>query len=311
MTMLPGLTAALIFVALLSRRESNGKLAWLAMALLLASFAAPWMMRFRAGMGTRSAEIPGGGSPVGREQPLGSPYSGELVFVDGGFVRLADPLIREQGGDLASGAIEEGWQKRLLASMTTAIKGGEEQVLMIFSRQGCPWCDRLVPVLQRAILSRAGGSEDPETSETPGFGDDEESVPAVGGELDEDSDTAAAAPALAPAAAQAFALPGHGSGGLAFLGAALQGPVPASAGGLVFAPLRVFIFDAGEFPYLAQTFRVEAFPTIIAWGAPGVTPMAAQGYLDDENLDQLLKTVAVATPGKGGRAGRKRWGLFR
>jgi len=275
MTMLPGLTAALIFVALLSRRESNGKLAWLAMALLLVSFAAPWMMRLRAGMGTRSAEIPGGGSLVGREQPLGSPHSGELVFVDGSFTLLADPLIREQGGDLASGPIEEGWQKRLLASMTTAIKGGEEQVLMIFSRQGCPWCVRQEPVLRRAIQRRAG------------VGDADEEAP------DEEAYAAAAFVPL---------------GRAAIMG---DGPVPARSGGLLFAPLRVFIFDTGEFPGLAQSFGIEALPTTVAWGPPGVVPSAAKGYLDEENFDTLLRAMATAEPQGAGGEKKKRRGLFR
>merc|ERR1719401_3102883 len=271
MTMIPGLTAALIGVALWTRRESSGKLAWLALALLCASCAAPWMLKLRASGGSGARNEMGLGAAVGRQQPVGTPYSGELVFTDGGFARLADPLLREQGGDLASGIVEEGWQKRLLASMSDAIKGGQEQVLMVFSRQGCPWCDRLVPVLQNAIQRRAGNEELDALDD--------------GGEH------------MAPEAT-------------AFVGASM-GPLPAGAGGLVFAPLRVFIFDAAEFPYLAQTFRVEAFPTLVAWGAPGVTPMAAQGYLDSANLDRLLEAVATAKPGKGGRGGRKRRGLFR
>lgn len=47
---------------------------------------------------------------------------------------------------------------------------------------------------------------------------------------------------------------------------------------------------------MAQAFNVEAFPTLIAWGLPGVPPLASQGFLDDENLEQLLTTVASSEP---------------
>ncbi|CAE8625425.1 unnamed protein product, partial [Polarella glacialis] len=133
-----------------------------------------------------------------------------------------------------------------------------------------------LPVLQRAIAKRSGkdGGEDLGDAEAP---------------------------------APAFLLPGAES-----RAAVGMGGVPPVGGGLMFAPLRVFIFDAEEFPYFAQTFKVEAFPTTIAWGPPGVTPMAAQGYLDDQNFDQLLKTVAMGGPSKGAAGGKKkRRGLFR
>ena len=54
--------------------------------------------------------------------------------------------------------------------------------------------------------------------------------------------------------------------------------------------------EAEEFPSVAQAFNVEAFPTLIAWGLPGVPPLASQGFLDDESLEQLLTTVASSEP---------------
>merc|ERR1719356_382071 len=131
----------------------------------------------------------------------------------------------------------QDWQKRLLGEMTAAIRQGQEQVLMVFSREGCPWCDRQLPVLERAIKGRGGG--------------------------------------------------------------------------VLFAPLRVFVFDAGEFPSMAQSFNVRAFPTTMAWGAPGVAPMVSQGYLDDANLDKLLRAVAQATPEGPTTEKKKKRGLFR
>merc|ERR1712083_969833 len=36
-----------------------------------------------------------------------------------------------------------------------------EQGVMVFSRQGCPWCDRLLPVLRNNILRRLDSSSAP------------------------------------------------------------------------------------------------------------------------------------------------------
>lgn len=70
------------------------------------------------------------------------------------FVRVADP--RQGPGE----PVQEGWQKALWMSMTQAMSSGQEQVVMVVSRQGCPWCDRLVPVLQRAVEKRAALAEE-------------------------------------------------------------------------------------------------------------------------------------------------------
>ena len=45
MQVLPGLAAALIGLSLITRRENGGKWAWLALALLLASYVLPLVLR--------------------------------------------------------------------------------------------------------------------------------------------------------------------------------------------------------------------------------------------------------------------------
>lgn len=275
LTALPILVFCLLGVALLSRRDVATKCAWLAMALVLAYLSAPWVLRARSGVLSKvgvGAEPLGAGDD-GSQNPVGTPHSGELVMLDdGSFMRRADP-------EAAPGAaVQQGWQQRLVTSMTTSIKSGQEQVVMVFSRQGCPWCVRQEPVLRRAIQRRAGSPyADEEAPEEDAY-----------------------------AAGEAFVLP---LGRAAVMGG---GPVPPRSGGLLFAPLRVFIFDAGEFPGLMQSFGVDAFPTTIAWGPPGVAPVAAKGYLDDENFDKVLEAVATAEPRGSGEGGkRKRRGLFR
>merc|ERR1719228_1652797 len=64
--------------------------------------------------------------------------------------------------------------------------------------------------------------------------------------------------------------------------------------GSVLPPLRIFIIDAGEFPFMARRFRVEAFPTTVFFGRPGVTPIMAQGYLSDLQLSEVLQQIANA-----------------
>eukprot|EP00931_Biecheleriopsis_adriatica_P119099 TRINITY_DN9436_c0_g2_i1.p1 TRINITY_DN9436_c0_g2~~TRINITY_DN9436_c0_g2_i1.p1 ORF type:complete len:296 (-),score=64.11 TRINITY_DN9436_c0_g2_i1:22-909(-) len=88
-----------------------------------------------------------------KPRPL-APRSGEeRLMEDGTFVRVADPRP-------GNGPIEEGWQQALWTEMAQAIQSGSEQVVMVFSRQGCPWCDRLHPVLQNAIKRRAASIAD-------------------------------------------------------------------------------------------------------------------------------------------------------
>jgi len=253
---LPGVTAVVVGIALLTQRENASKWAWCALALLLASYIAPWALR------VRSSFEPMGGSPLhglgesDSSVPAGTPQSGEEVLVQSGqFVRVADP-------GHPNGPVTEGWQQRLLAEMTDAVKTGQAQVLMVFSREGCPWCQRQLPVLQNAIRKRAGRTAPP---------GDVEAQPAF----------------------------------LASRSTAAVGMAEVQPGGgrLSSAPLRVFIFYAEEFPYVAQTFKVEAFPTHIAWGRPGVPPLAAQGFLDEQNLDQLLYEVAAAEPQDQGAEG--------
>lgn len=282
MQILPGLLVALAALALISRRENASKWAWIGLGLLLVGYVIPWVLRMRSGFETMDgANLQGLGEEAGAV--VGIPQSGEEILLnDGRFLRLPDPVNRRSGERSA----REGWQQRLLSEMTTAIKTGQEQVLTVFSRQGCPWCQRQLPVLQRAIAKRMGqleasASAPPVAPPAPAPAPVPEPAPEV--------PEAPAAPepvaADAPAPATAFLAP-----------AAVGMARPPLGASLVSAPLRVFILYAEEFPSAAQAFNVEAFPTLIAWGLPGVPPLAAQGYLDDENLEQLLTTVALSEP---------------
>mmetsp|Transcript_55379 Transcript_55379/g.125263 ORF Transcript_55379/g.125263 Transcript_55379/m.125263 type:complete len:323 (+) Transcript_55379:65-1033(+) len=197
------------------------------------------------------AEAPGAGQGLAAGSPQGSAlvgqgdvHSGEEVLTeDGRFVRLADPT------KAPGSPVEEGWQQHLAGAMATALSRGREQVVLVFSRQGCPWCERQVPVIHEVMQSRAGSiSSEP------------------------------AAPGAAFAA-----------------GSSLTG-----GGNLLFAPLRVFILDAEEFPALAQNFNIQAFPTSLIFGAPRVPPLVAKGYLDEESFEEVLRSQAAAMPSEAG-----------
>merc|ERR1711862_843461 len=118
-----------------------------------------------------------------------------------------------------------GWQQAMVQSMTAAVQAGKEQVIIVFSRQGCPWCDKYLPVLRQAIQAHA-----------------------------------------------------------------------SSAGEEGVMPLRVFVFDASEFPGIIQQFKIEGFPASLVFGRPGVTPRMAPGFLELEDLEKMLRFVALEEP---------------
>merc|ERR1719401_1011794 len=130
-----------------------------------------------------------GGTAAGGAGPVGPVRSGEEILTsDGRFVRLPDPTKAE------GSPVDEDWQQALTGALATALAKGREQVVLVFTREGCPWCDQQMPILRKAIQRRAGRGD-------------------VGGDV----------------------------------GAAFTSPSTLAGGSLLFAPLRVFIIDAGEF----------------------------------------------------------------
>eukprot|EP00929_Paragymnodinium_shiwhaense_P009907 TRINITY_DN11430_c0_g1_i3.p1 TRINITY_DN11430_c0_g1~~TRINITY_DN11430_c0_g1_i3.p1 ORF type:complete len:444 (-),score=75.72 TRINITY_DN11430_c0_g1_i3:61-1392(-) len=219
---------------------------------------------------------------------VGLPRSGEEVLMDdGSFMRLPDP-IRPRGD-----SVGDGWQSRLMMSMTAAIQSGEQQVALVFSRRACPWCTRQLPVVQRAIKQRYAdvmADADAEVEEGP----EDFSQMEV-----QDAPEAAPSPSAqeaAPSSGEAFLgrpRRGRRTADLAFAG---LGGDPAVAEVLLSAPLRVFVIDAEEFPNLAFSMNVQAFPTTVAWGPAGSVPLAAEGFLDDQDFAELLRKAAAAPP---------------
>mmetsp|Transcript_120661 Transcript_120661/g.341843 ORF Transcript_120661/g.341843 Transcript_120661/m.341843 type:complete len:410 (-) Transcript_120661:95-1324(-) len=264
--LLPLVAAALVLAALFSRRGRSSTWAWYALVLLLGGHFAPRALRAHSNLSAVPANgpDPSRGAADRRIQMITVPHSGEEVMVNGTFMRMPDPMNRD------GHSIHEGWEQRLLETMSRVIATGQEQVVTVFARQGCPWCDKLVPVLHRAIQRRI--------AEAAGDQDDR---------------------------------PAHSDGKAAAGGGPRRaaGSAPPSGSGNV--PLRIFVLDAAEFPTFIRTYRIQSFPTILAWGPPGAVPMVAPGFLDDQTFDGLLRTMAAASP-EGGkkRQGRLR-GLFR
>lgn len=257
--LLPGCIVAMVGFSIYSFRAGGSKFGHVAVVLLLATYALPWVIN------KRSPTQPAEDVRLKESERAPSPHSGEELMQDGGgFVRLADPTNQES-------PLTKEWPQALLGTLTTAIRSGREQVVIVFSREGCPWCEKQLPVVHRAMQRRAGGSL---TSEG-----------AVGDN---------------PSAAFAFA------------GSRSSLSSPGMHVSLKDAPLRVFVMDASEFPFMIQQFGVQAFPTTFVFGSPGVPPVAAQGYLDDENFEKVLDSVAKAKPQQSSRGpNRQRRGLFR
>eukprot|EP00931_Biecheleriopsis_adriatica_P094647 TRINITY_DN68275_c0_g1_i1.p1 TRINITY_DN68275_c0_g1~~TRINITY_DN68275_c0_g1_i1.p1 ORF type:complete len:325 (-),score=69.97 TRINITY_DN68275_c0_g1_i1:38-1012(-) len=251
--LLPGVALALggtyLFKAYnegsLNRRFCAGVAATCFTVLLALGLAA----RLAPGQSSQEAAVPDAAAGRGLAVRSGE----EVLTSDGQFARRSDP--RQPPGSLA----QPGWQEELAGSIATALSQGREQVVLVFSRSGCPWCDRQYPVLQEAIRRRA-------------------------------SVTGMPAPGLAFAGQ-----PGAGMGG-----------------SLLYAPLRVFVLDAEEFPSLAQGFKIEAFPTSLIFGPPQVDPLVARGFVDNDALEQILRAAATAAPAGGRPQQRKsRRRLFR
>jgi len=240
---LPGFVVFLVASTLYSRRERMTGTAWAGLFTMLLGCVLLAAVHIReSGRALPGGQLDMDGNDI---------HSGEEVMLaQGKFMRLADP------SKVDGSPLEPGWRTGLIKSLAKTIAGSQEQVILVFSRQGCPWCERQVPVLQRAIARRAATHQ----AATEGGGR------AAGG--------------TALVTMTASDTPTH----------------PPAGVSLLFAPLRVFVLDAAEFPKQAMRFNVQAFPTLVVFGVPGVAPLMAEGYLDDEALEQVLRAAAVGTP---------------
>ncbi|CAJ1389623.1 unnamed protein product [Effrenium voratum] len=127
----PGLAVAGGGFALYKRRECRPKPMWYITAAIFVMLALclPLVL----------PEAPKAQAPA---EPR---HSGELTLQRGQIVLVSDPR---------GGREKEGWQQALWTSMAEALQKGEEQVVMVFTRPACPWCEKLHPVLEGAIKRR-------------------------------------------------------------------------------------------------------------------------------------------------------------
>jgi len=145
-SLLPGVVLGIGSYTLYSRHRElpTRKLrAGCALLILTAVYAVPWRSLGRVPDSRPSAE-------QRVNAVLSGVLSGEEVMVGESFARLADP------GKPLGNPPDQGWQRNLLSHITEAIRAEDSQVALVFSRQGCPWCDRQLPVLRNAIMERSG-----------------------------------------------------------------------------------------------------------------------------------------------------------
>lgn len=246
-SLVPGVLAAVAAYVVFALRDKLSFPIRLGLAVLLLTSA----LTLSLNRATGAAQQPRRTASVAAEE-VGQVNSGEEVLMsDGNFVRLPDPTVTD------GSAPGSEWRQGLSKALVTALAQGQEQVVIMFTRDGCPWCDKQIPVLQDAIRRRAGG-----------------------------------------AAAAADGADGS----------------PQEPANFLEAPLRVFVFDAAEFPQLMQQFQVEGFPTNLVFGRPRVTPLMNPGFLDEEAFEDICRAAAEAEPeveGAPRKNRKKRRGLFR
>ncbi|CAE7261833.1 unnamed protein product [Symbiodinium pilosum] len=133
----PGVAVSGGAYALLKRRESPPKPMWVISAALLTmlALAAPLV-------------LPSARDAQDTIQEVELRSGEERLMPNGQFQLVSDPRP-------GNGPAEDGWQQALWVEMAEAIQSGEAQVVMVFSRPGCPWCEKLHPVLLNAIKRRA------------------------------------------------------------------------------------------------------------------------------------------------------------
>mmetsp|Transcript_41797 Transcript_41797/g.110650 ORF Transcript_41797/g.110650 Transcript_41797/m.110650 type:complete len:417 (-) Transcript_41797:458-1708(-) len=139
--LLPCLIAVLASFLVLSLCHASNfrRRAWSGVSIVLLLYISHWKQT-RQDLGQRSSHVDFGGAAL-------LPRSGEEVLqFDGTFSRTA---CSDWGAD-------ENWQSLLVGSLQTALNEGRQQVSVMFSRQGCPWCDRQLVVFHQIMQRRAG-----------------------------------------------------------------------------------------------------------------------------------------------------------
>jgi len=152
----PGLLVAVLFHQLRVRRARGSKAFWgvyvlaaLGYAALVQSLHAPLPLRLPSRSLPESA--PSLAPVAASAAVLPAVRSGEEVLKsNGSFKRVADPSLGEEG------VVQEGWQDAMRRQMAFAVSRGEAQVVLMFTRQGCPECDRQLEVIRHAMQSRVG-----------------------------------------------------------------------------------------------------------------------------------------------------------
>lgn len=62
-------------------------------------------------------------------------------------------------------AMKKGWQEGFMESINEAIGEGTSQVAIIFSMNGCPWCDKMYTVAQEVVIKRSDAAEEVASAE--------------------------------------------------------------------------------------------------------------------------------------------------
>lgn len=151
-TMIPGMAIVLVCYTIYRLTKANAWNRRTALLLTLALLLTYGLIR----IGSKMGQLPAEEGMVNRDETGREIRSGELVLLQNGEVALRPHPQRDPGT-----AVPQDWRDFLAQSIQYSLMSGNAQVVLEFTRRGCTFCHKQLPVLQEAVQRRASATGAP------------------------------------------------------------------------------------------------------------------------------------------------------
>eukprot|EP00439_Symbiodinium_sp_Y106_P079041 s643_g17.t2 len=148
-TMIPGMAVVLVCYTIYRLTKANAWNRRTALLLTLALLLTYSLIR----IGSKMDQLPAEEGMVNRDETGREIRSGELVLLQNGEVALRPHPQRDPGT-----AVPQDWRDFLAQSIQYSLMSGSAQVVLEFTRRGCAYCHKQLPVLQEAVQRRASAT---------------------------------------------------------------------------------------------------------------------------------------------------------